>query len=61
MKFVLKIDSYDNDAMHDDPSVATSAILEEAIDKIDDGARSGSLSDANGNKVGSFEFLDEED
>jgi hypothetical protein len=54
MKFVLTIDS-DND---DNGPEMVAENLESVVAKLDDGVRSGSLRDRNGNTVGAWEMTE---
>lgn len=60
MRFVLKIDNYDNAAMADASTEETARILEDVARKVHEGYTSGSVRDSNGNSVGSFEFIEED-
>ena len=60
MRFTLKIDNYDNDAMTEIPYSETARILRDAARRIENGVTSGSIRDTNGNTVGSFEFREED-
>jgi len=58
MKFILEINEYNNAAMAEDPEQATATILKEIAWQIEHGARTGPAWDGNGNRVGSWEFVD---
>jgi hypothetical protein len=59
--FRLDIDNYGDQALDDNPIEETARILREVADRLEMGNESGTLYDYNGNAVGSWALMGNED
>lgn len=59
MMFILTLGT-GNDAFAGDPLPETARLLAYAAGKVEGGAHHGALVDLNGNRVGSFQFVDDD-